>query len=217
MNSATATAQKGWIRIVPSGSAGPAAAAIVSFQQNGVTVTKTAIAAFSPATSLRMYTEDGNGLQSGVALANPASHSSTVYFQPTTSDGMPISTPFPNVVSLTVSPYGHVSLFTKALFVSVAFPLPPAGIIRIWTDSPDGISVADFRTQTNERGDFLMTAIPAFPEIASPPTATYFPIMLQGSGFTTEMVVFSNTPGQSTSGSIQYYSQSGAPLAVPLD
>jgi hypothetical protein len=33
MNSATTTPQKGWIRVVPAGSAGPAAAAIVSFQE----------------------------------------------------------------------------------------------------------------------------------------------------------------------------------------
>jgi hypothetical protein len=216
VTSSAATPQTGWIRVMPSSSAAPDAAAIFSSQQKGVTVSKTATAASDPATSLRLYTETGNGLQSAVAIANPALHSATVYFQPTTSDGMPISTPYPNVVSLTIPALGHASMFTSQLFMP-GFPMPPAGLLRIWTDSADGIAVSGFRTRTNERGDFLMTATPAFPEAATSPTATSFPTIVQGGGFTTELVVFGNTPGQGTSGSVQHYSQLGAPLALTLN
>jgi hypothetical protein len=217
MTSTATTAQTGWIRVLPSSSAAPDAAAILSSQQNGVTVSKTATAASDPATSLRLYTGTANGLQSAVTIANPALHSATVYLQPTDSDGMPLSGPYPNFASLTIPALGHASMVTTTLF-RPGFLSPPAGLLRIWTDSADGITATGLRTQTNERGDFLMTAIPAFPEsAATSPTASSFPTIVQGGGFTTEMVVFGNTPGQGTSGSVLHYSQLGAPQALPLN
>jgi hypothetical protein len=152
-----------------------------------------------------------------VAIANPASHRATVYFQPTDNSGTPISTPYPNVVSVTIPAFGHVSSFTRQLFLP-GFPLPRTGLLRIWTDSTDGISVAGFRADTNQRGDLLITNIPVSSESnGGTPTSTYFPIMVEGSGYTTELVVFGNAPGQNTSGAIQYYSQSGAPVAILLN
>jgi hypothetical protein len=133
---------------------------------------------------------------------------------------MPIFTPYPNLVSVTIPAFGHVSRFTSQLFPITlpAFPLPRTGLLRIWTDSPDGISVAGFRADTNQRGDLLITDIPVSSESnGGTPTPTYFPLMVEGSGYTTELVVFGNAPGQNTSGAIHYYSQSGAPLAVLLN
>src|SRR5207248_595188 len=133
------------------------------------------------------------------------------------SDGMPIGSEVPNVLSATIPAFGHLSMFTKELS-RFPFNLPPTGLLRIWTDSPYGVSVTGLRARYNERADFLITATPPIPE--TPSTAqgpACFPTILQGGGYTTEIILFGNSPGKTTSGKLRYFSESGSPLVVPLN
>jgi len=152
----------------------------------------------------------------GVAIANPSSAAITVFFQPTTGEGFPVRTEFPDTVSLTIPARGHRSVFMNELY-PILFPLPLRGVFRIWTDSAEGISLTGVRGRYNERGDFLITTISPAPESSSAtPVPTYFPHIVQGGGYTTQIIIFGNTPGMSTSGKVRYFSQSGAPMALPL-
>jgi len=74
------------------------------------------------------------------------------------------------------------------------------------------------RGRYNERGDFLITTISPAPESSSAmPSPIYFPHIVEGGGYTTQIIVFGDTPGLGTSGKVRYFSQSGAPLTVPLN
>ncbi|PYS20339.1 MAG: hypothetical protein DMG11_29735, partial [Acidobacteria bacterium] len=98
------------------------------------------------------------------------------------------------------------------------FGPPPSGMFRIWTNSTEGVSVTGVRGRYNERGDFLITTISPAPESSgATPSPLYFPHIVEGGGYTTQIIIFGDTPGLGTSGKVRYFSQSGAPLTVPLN
>jgi hypothetical protein len=62
----------------------------------------------------------------------------------------------------------------------------------------------------NERNDFLITTIPSVNEAEPLSTVPlYFPYWADGGGYTTQFVLFSGRTGQSSSGTLQLFSQSG--------
>jgi len=69
------------------------------------------------------------------------------------------------------------------------------------------------RTRVNERGNFLITTTP--PAVESNPPATsalLFPHLADGGGYTTQFILFSGTAGQSSSGTLGFFDQTGQSL-----
>ena len=96
------------------------------------------------------------------------------------------------------------------------------GVLRITTTS-SGISVVGLRTRTaNERGDFLVTTIPASNE-ANPPSSDefVFPQIANGASpdgaYTTQFVLFSGTAGQASTGNLHFVTQGGAALNLNVN
>ena len=86
--------------------------------------------------------------------------------------------------------------------------MPFQGVLRV--SSTALISVLGLRGRYNERGDFLITTTPPSNEAAARPTAgLYFPHIVDWEGYTTQFVLFSNQAGQSSSGTLRFFSQSG--------
>jgi hypothetical protein len=67
--------------------------------------------------------------------------------------------------------------------------------------------VASLRAKYNERNDLLMTASPVLNEGKGPASDLIFPHIVQGAGWSTELILF----GQPGSGKVYLYSQDGAP------
>jgi hypothetical protein len=77
--------------------------------------------------------------------------------------------------------------------------------------------VIGLRARYNERSDFLITTTPASNEAAPPSTATlFFPHIVDSGGYTTQFILFSGNAGQSSSGVMRLFSQSGAPLSFAV-
>jgi hypothetical protein len=75
--------------------------------------------------------------------------------------------------------------------------------------------VTGLRGHTNERGEFLISATPPVSE--SSPTSSaekLFPHIADGAGYATQFVLFSTAPGQSSSGMIRFFGQTGRPLGL---
>src|SRR6202007_54865 len=106
--------------------------------------------------------------------ANTSSSPTTVTFDVTDLDGNSVITPVP--ISLPAS--GQTAQFFSGIFKAL---VNFKGVLRITSDSSP-ISVVGLRTRTvNERGDFLVTTIPANNE-ANPPSADelVFPQIVNG-------------------------------------
>ena len=169
-------------------------------------------------TAFRIYVESsGTGersgaIQSGIAIANNASTPATVTLELTNLDGS--STGLPGPVSQTLPGLGHRSEFLSEAVPGL--PNPFKGILRVSTDSP-GVSVIGLRTRYNERGDFLITTTPPASETAPSTSGQLLvPHLPDGGGFTTQVILYSRSGGQSPSGSVVLVHQSGQPFGVIL-
>ena len=73
------------------------------------------------------------------------------------------------------------------------------------------------RGRYNERNDFIITTTP--PVAEDEPAVqgeTFFPHIVEGSGYTTQFILFSGQPGQAGSGTLRFLSQSGQPLPLAI-
>ena len=74
--------------------------AIFGLRQNGVLITEAAVTAAIPSTSGRIYAEIGDGVDTGLAIANPNDASAEVSFYFTNGDGEVIGSGNPNTAML---------------------------------------------------------------------------------------------------------------------
>jgi hypothetical protein len=87
------------------------------------------------------------------------------------------------------------------------------GILRVHANASD-IAVLGLRGHNNERGDFLMTTTPPTNEDSATNAMIVFPHIVDGGGYTSELVTFSGTPSEDSSGNLQVFAQSGASLPI---
>jgi len=142
-------------------------------------------------------------------VANTSSGAATVLLELYRLDGS--STGLSGI--LTIPAYGRIATFLNEIPGFVSLQKPFQGILRV--SSPSSISVIGIRGRYNERSDFLITTTPASNEAAPPSAAAlFFPHIIDSGGYTTQFVLFSGRAGQSASGTIQLFSQSGSPLSL---
>jgi hypothetical protein len=205
----------GGIRVTPDvGSTSPSGLSIFSFNNAGVTVSEAGVPTLRTGMSFRMYEIDcgtyPGQLQTGLAIANPsATVTATVTLELTDQTGA--STGMTSVV--TIPPLGQTAAFMKQFPGFEGIPYPFHGVVRISTSSPEGVAVIGLRGEYNERKDFLVTtSMPADESIPASATEALFPHLADGGGYMTEFVLFSGSTGQSSSGMLRFFTQTGAPL-----
>jgi hypothetical protein len=202
----------GSVRIVPA-NAGPSPTPLVIFgYKPGPFTLSEAGVPVTMGTAFRMYVEATPApvILSGVAIANTTNTASTVTLQLMTLSGMPVGASSTRTVPASGQVVGYLSDFFPNL------PQPFQGVLRVSTSSAT-VSVVALRQRYNERGDYLITTTPPTLETATPtPTARSFPHFVNGGGYTTQFILFSGTAGQTSTGNMRFYNQSGNPLPVSL-
>ena len=173
--------------------------------------------------AFRLYAEaSGNfdasqigAIETGIAIANSSSSPATVTFELTRLDGT--STGLTG--STSVPGNGQSALFMNQIagFSSMGNPVTPfQGVLRI-SSSTAAISMVGLRGRYNERRDFLITTTAPVDESSVPPTTElFFPHLADSGGYTTQFVLFSGSAGQSSTGTLRLFSQTGQPLNLPL-
>jgi hypothetical protein len=206
------TTQSGSVWIIPSGNAtAPAAHAILSFRKGGVMVSEASVPALAGSTAYRLYVENSDTVQTGIAIANPSQNPITVNLEATTLSGSPANL----AGMLTIPGNGQVSQFLAQIPGFERIGVPFQGVLRISTTSATGTAVAGLRGRYNERGDFLVTTIPGVDETASNiRTELAFPHYVEGGGYTTQFVLFSGTANSAPTGVIRLFDQSGNPISA---
>jgi hypothetical protein len=194
------------------GSVAPVGAEIVSFKQSGVTVTETVLQSNASGSAFRMYAETGagNGSQTGVAIVNSSNIQSRVDFQLTRMDGTPAATG-----SVVIPPFGQSALSLDQI-PGLDSLYASQGILRISSADQAQIAVAGILGRVNERGDVLLTTMPTVNEDTPASETAVFPLVVDGSGFTTQFIMFSGRRTEPASGHLQLFSQSGGTLNVTV-
>ena len=202
----------GSVRIVPT-NAGPVPTPLVIFGYKPAAFTLSeAGVPVTMGTAFRMYVEASAApvILSGIAIANTTNTAATVTLELLSMDGVPVATSPPRALPASGQLVGYLSDFFPGL------GQPFRGILRV-TTTATAVSVVALRQRYNERGDYLITTTPPTLETSTPTaTARSFPHFVNGSGYTTQFILFSGTAGQTATGIMKFYGQDGAPLPVTL-
>jgi len=215
-----AEVQVGSVRVTPAANSGsPSGVSVFSFRNNGVTVTEAGVPTSRTSSAFRLYAESTGdfahsqvgSIGTGVAVANSDSVPVVVNFELTDLDG--VSTGLTGVI--TVPANGQNALFLYQVPGLASMSNAFQGVVRI--SGPASISVVGLRGRYNERGDFLITTTPPVAEDEPPPaTELVFPHIAEGAGYTTQFILFSGRPGQTSSGTLRYFGPFGEPLMLGI-
>jgi 6-phosphogluconolactonase (cycloisomerase 2 family) len=214
--------QTGWVQVTPvPGSSTPAGLVIFTYVTGSTVVTEAGVPAVHAAKGFRVYAEaSGNAsfqvasIETGIAIANPSANAVNVTLELFRLDGS--STGLTGAVTL--GGYNQTSFFLNQLagFESLNnLSAPFQGILRI--SAPSVIAAVALRGRTNERAEFLVTTTAPVDESQPPANATlYFPHLADSGGYSTQLILFSGSQGQSSAGALRLLTQSGQPLGVGL-
>ena len=227
---AGAALQVGSVLVTPTvGTNSPAGFAVFSQFNNGATVSQATVQVQQPGNAFRSYVEVscrvpatvGCGvdpsptvpkpgqIQSALAISNSSSTAATLNLELTLLDGTPTGL----TASVVVPPSGHVSRFIQELFPTLSLPF--RGIVRLSTGGQ--VSIVNERTRYNERVDLLITTMPVTSETSSSTSVDmFFPVVADGGGYSTQFILYSGITGQSTTGTLNFFSPSGQPLNVNI-
>jgi hypothetical protein len=209
----------GSVRVTPAtGNLAPSGLVVFSFKSNGITVSEAGVAAMPSSFAFRLYAEaSGNfnagavgSIQTGFAISNPSASSTTVNFELTTLDG--VSTGLTGSAAVPAS--GQIAMFLSQIQGLANLPNPFRGVLRITGGT---VNVTGLRGRYNERGDFLITTTAPINEAVPPTTSEMiFPHLVDGGGYTTQFVLFSSSVGQTSTGVLRFFSQSGEAITMTL-
>jgi len=205
----------GSVRATPDiGSTSPSGVGIFSFISGGVTVSEAGVLALPEASAFRVYVEASgtpgaiDSVRSGLAITDTSGTTNSVTLELTDLDGTTVGA----AEVLSIPPSGQVAKFLNEFFT---LPGSFAGILRV-TSTAD-VAILGLRARTNQRGDFMITTTPPTNEVAAPTSVdTYFPHLADSGGWSTQVVLFSGTAGQASSGTLSFIDQTGLPLDLSV-
>jgi hypothetical protein len=205
------TVRSGRIAIIPdSGNTTPVVTTVFSYKPSTVTVTESGLSASTGLQNMRLYTEFSQGagaVQTGIAIA---AGSSGAVVNLTLTNLAGVSTGLTG--QLTLPAHGQVSRFLNQIPGMESISAPFQGVLRISSSSP--ITAIGLRGRTNERGDFLISTMPVTNEDAAATSLEMlFPHFAVGNGYTTDLIFFSGSSGQTSSGSTRFYDGNGVSVS----
>jgi len=204
----------------------PAGFLIFSFQAGSVTVSAAGVPPTGPATATRLFVEASGqfvsgqpgSLQTGIAISNAGSTDPVhVSFDLTALDGTSTGV----LGALDIPAGGQSAKFLYEIPGFAALPASFQGVLRISSPSTP-ISVTGIRGRYNERGDFLLTTVPAVNEndqyfnLALRYSGFVFPDFVDGAGYTTQFVLFSGWTTGTVNGTLAFFNQAGNAFALTL-
>jgi hypothetical protein len=186
----------GYVRVLPDvGTTVPSGFALLSFRSNGLLITETSVPASTAIHGGRVYIEAGGAISTGIAVANPNDQDAVISFHFTDASGRA---------------FGHGSFIldanrqTAGLLTNAPFngPRSMLGSFQFAASMP--IAVAAFRGITNERSEFIATALPVWHNGQSFDSALLFPELAESDGWDT-LILLSNNGSTELNGSVEFY------------
>ncbi len=191
----------GWVRATPSRSASPSGLLVFSFSSADKTISEVGVPALGASSAFRVPVDAlgapnrPGSIRTGLAIANTTDEESTVTLEITRPDGSLVRP----IATLTLPPLGQSArMLDKIVDVPDDFT---SGLLRV--SATGEVAVTALRIRINERGELKVAATAPSNEIA-PATSDdrFFARLADSDGWTTELILFSGTVGEASSGTL---------------
>jgi hypothetical protein len=225
--------QTGYARVFVNSGTTPYGTAVFALNQNGVTVSETAVPASPPTTTARILIEyrtvataksDENAsgslsVNTGIALVNDGNDTAHLTCQLFDASGTPLASGHGNLAL-----NGHYSAFITELsqlmpdFVMPASFLSAIQFGSLQIQSDQSLSILALRLTINQRGETLVSSTPVADLsklLSSDPLL--LPRLADGGGWKTAFYLMNTSSGGTETGTVQLFGQNGTPLTVHLN
>jgi hypothetical protein len=202
-----AATEAGYVCIQPAaGSNAPTGMAIFGFRQDGVLVTEAAVPPAPLLRAGRIPAEVRGAINTGVAIANPNEQDASITYYFTDSEGRDFGRG-----TTAIPGNGQIAVF----LTENPFRVPDGTVATLTFSSNVPVAAVALRGRTNERSEFLLSALPVIDVAAAVTTPLLLPHFADGGGWTTEVSLV-NPSDERLSGTIKFKDQAGAPMLVTV-
>jgi len=200
------TTATGYAEILQAPGTAPSGLEFLSYRQNDVLISETAISASRPIRSGRIYAEMSDSVDTGLAIANPNDSPVSINFFFSNATG--------NVGSgtTTIPAKDHVAAFLSDTSVFKG-PSPFQGTLSFTASAP--IAAAAIHGLRNERGEFLMSTLSVLDMDAPASQFSLLPHFADGAGWTTQILLVNPTDSPLT-GVLEFRDDAGVVLGVEI-
>jgi len=200
-----ATANAGSVQITPNaGSSTPVGAGVFSYAPAGIVVTESGIPAATLTTHAKIYVDESNGHNTGLAIANPNSAVANVTVRAYQVDGV---TAVGSSKTVPLRGFGHTASFVWQMISGL--PRDFTGVLDISSSVP--FAALTLRSLFNSR-DFLFATFPMADATQTAPSPILFTQIADGGGYKTQIILLS--PGGGANTRVSYFGDDGAPITV---
>jgi hypothetical protein len=196
----------GWVQLTPdTGTAAPTGSGVFGFNPDKVLVSESGIPAVAATTHARVYVDLSENHNTGLAIANVSSTSSSIVVNAFQKDGVTAAGISKQLDPLPAN--GYTASFADGFVTGLS-----AGFTGVLDITGGAFAALTLRSLNNERGDFLMTTFPVADVNKAAPSPIVFPQIADGGGYMTQFILIS--AGGSSSMVMNFYGANGEPLAV---
>jgi hypothetical protein len=193
----------------------PYAAAVISYEQNGVVVSEVGVPVSRPTTAARVFIDYQQAVNTGFAAVNRSDLAATITLNLRDLNGAVISSGVG-----TLAKDAHMARFVDQLgSVFPGFSVPPPspnsnlfGTLELSSDQP--ISIVALRLTVNQRNEVLLTTTPVADLTRLPAGELIFSQFAEGGGYTTDVFLI-NTSNESQSGIVRWHADDGSTARPP--
>ena len=181
----------------------PEGMAIFGYRSNGVLVSEASVPAAPLISSGRIFAEVQGGVNTGIAIANPATTGVTVSYSFIDTTGNTVKQG-----TAEVGPGRQLSVFLNEAPFNITSPFE--GTFTFNSDK--FVSAIALRGLTNERSEFLVTTLPIAPleRVVDSPVIPHFS---DGGGWTTDLVLVNKSENEINRGTITWLDREGQAIA----
>ncbi len=173
----------------------------------GILVSDAGVASAVPTTRARLYVDNSNGHDTGIAIANPGSSGGTIQLTAYAIDGKtPAGSSVPT--SFTLDSRQHRANVARDLIQGI--PAGFTGLMEVSSSTP--FVALTLRALINSRGDLLFATFPNADLTRPAPEPVIFPHIADGGGFRTEFILLGPVSAADTT--VRLLDEAGSPLPV---
>jgi hypothetical protein len=148
-------------------------------------------------------------VRTGIAIANPSSTAAAVQLDLADLNGTTLARN-----SVQVPGNGEIAFMLNDVLGNA--PQTLQGVLKLTVTSGPGVVTAGYRASFNANGNLLMTTTGPLVEDAGAPGLLVFPHIAEGGGYRTRFVIIGGASGQSNTGVLSFFNETGAPVNLVL-
>jgi hypothetical protein len=218
--SGTATTISGYAQIIPNaGTFTPVGYAVLTYLSGAIVSLHATVEAQLPASDFRLYAElngdfdhgEGHATAMAFAITNPADTPTDITLTLVKMDGSPTGL----TTTFTLPPQGHIATYLHMMDAFKNMPKPFQGLLLVHA-SGSGVVLFGMRGRVSESAQFVGTTTGPLKEHPGKGTTVIFPHILDGGGYATQILLFSDPNGTASAGTLSFANENGNPIPLTI-